>query len=414
MRVNIKTLDRLYFLAFLIILGSCIFPLSGDSVLSGMLSLGSKLAFCIALPTFLLYCKRNSEKPFCLLDGLILLIFLIMEYANTFSHSTIQLVWPYLMRIFTLRWLLQMSVDNSKFAGFKGINSLFYLLIVLNLIFLIFAPGLFGSDEDGRQVYLIAHNYNQFGGLMVPAILIMYLYDKITNKSMWGLLIICFLTGAITGSMTTTANMLLLLITYYYRNNIKFTRLIKLGLLIGIPLFLFIYVIPFLAFNLNTLLESLTSSMGKEMTFSYRTVIWAQTLLVIAYIPIYGVGMYDGDFGHEHIIAVNPHNIILDCWLSSGLIGLTITIVIYFLIVRQIQSIRNYKERNIVSIIALVYLFMSMFEVYLNVTYYFFLYLLYFSPVLLNKVKFKTFRSVKRQNKFRDGTFGVNHTLTSL
>lgn len=146
-----------FFIFFFIILGSaCLqFYISFESI-ANFVSLLSKVVFLFSLIYYTSFCLRYKHKIFNLFDLLVISFYGFLMYSSIRSSGDYVFVFPSLMKVLTIKFLMEPSIFKGHLKYIYGlIASSFYLLIVLNFLQMIIAPGIMGYiDED--EAFLIS------------------------------------------------------------------------------------------------------------------------------------------------------------------------------------------------------------------------------------------------------------------
>ncbi|MFI3296127.1 MAG: O-antigen ligase family protein [bacterium] len=231
---------------------------------------------------------------------------------------------------------------------------------------MIFFDGIFGFSESGMTRYLITSNHNQFAATLIPTLLVAHVryYYKANKMSLLILHIIAVLTVLIPGSMTATVSILLWIIYFYFFRASRFKKIVIYCIAGGIIFFFIIFILlPSYKFD-NNLVSGFVEFIGKDMTFSNRTVIWIRTIAEIIEKPIMGEGLYSREWGEVYIGSINAHNIILQLLLQGGVILLSLFSILLGYVIKKIVKHDNIEYKLLVLISIVLFFLMSMFEVY--------------------------------------------------
>lgn len=370
-------------LAYFIVIGSACFQFYiSHPELQNLVSMLSKVIFGITLIHYIVFCMIRKISPINKLDCTIILYFGIVCYSSMKNNYDFVYIFPLLMKIFTFKFLLTSYYTRDPGFNLRLFSNAFIVIFLLNLIQMFFFPHYMGR-ETGEYAYLLTSNRNQLGGIFIPGILVTYMYgaDRLNNYFILG---ICILSMLITRSTTTFVCLIVLLAIYSLRNNKSILIISNYGLRVVLPIFIFIFIIPFLEFNINSLLNDITISLDKDITFSNRTVIWTLTLIQILKNPITGIGLYTKEWAMYYIHGFNSHNLILNALLQAGIIGLGLIVTSFCFAYISIKEISAVSKRRYLYIIMMIFLTMCQFEVYNLVFVFLVLYLFYISPKFLN------------------------------
>ena len=371
-----------FFIFFFIILGSaCLqFYISFESI-ANFVSLLSKVVFLFSLIYYTSFCLRYKHKIFNLFDLLVISFYGFLMYSSIRSSGDCVFVFPSLMKVLTIKFLMEPSIFKGHLKYIYGlIASSFYLLIVLNFLQMIIAPGIMGYiDED--EAFLISSNYNQFGGIFMPAILAAILYGTYSRNRLFTitLILLCFVSVLIPGSVTSCVTIFVLGVSYIFFQGYRKLKLANYAILFSTVIFFLIYVIPVLGIDINNVISTITDKLDKDMTFNGRAFIWLNSLVMIAENPIWGYGLYDRDWGAMNLSGANAHNIILNLLLQGGVVLISVFLLMIIKVgINMVRLKFNSRIYYTIMLISSSLLLMSQFEVYNYVFIIIFLYLIWF------------------------------------
>ena len=204
------------------------------------------------------------------------------------------------------------------------------------------------------------------------------------KRSLILLFVVCVASVAIEGSATATISILLLLLTVVFVKKYFFLKVENISILVGIVLFFFTFVLPVLSIFNVPFVSSFVEGLGKDMTFSHRTSIWIYALFQISYSPLIGYGVCDKEWFQFLLSnAVNTHNVILHFLIQGGGVGLLIFAVFVYIGIKQLLSIQDKYQRELLLTVVIVFFLMSQFEVYTNTFIYIFIFLMFISKEML-------------------------------
>lgn len=364
-------------LAFIII-SSLVFRLENFAIIDILYSL---LSIGIVFGILLFKWKKlRCVWPFVLTE---VLFYCYVTYNTVINEGDINIYGQFslCLRSIALIILLIECMKSNCFKPFEIVAKVFFIIIVMNFIQLLFFPTIMGTFE-GRQLYLISGNYNQFGGPILVGSLSAFLLTKKKGSGLYhSMLLISLLTVLYCGSVTTSVGILLLLIYSVFGRHFKF--LSKLAVIV----MLFVLVFVFLDFVLSDInffgetsfLENFLNYTGKDPTFSGRTAVWARSILLFLSEPLTGVGLYTGDIARTFLLAYNSHNLILDLLLIGGAVLLLSVILLVVILIGQMHKyLDSYYYYGMIFTFE-VYLLMMQFEVYSYYMIFMFLFIMYYS-----------------------------------
>jgi O-antigen ligase len=218
-----------------------------------------------------------------------------------------------------------------------------------------------GVSFDGERLKIFGENANKIGILSVIAV--MYIFSIILEKKkhskikyLLGLALIPLVNMlASTGSRITFAGLTLGLFIYFFVRNIKFSD-IYLRLLTFLPIYFLIqYILSFSVLR-NRLFNSI-----EEGDLSGRDTLWSNLWPYLIENPFMGVGIN----GYIEISTIlygtyfSPHNVFLEIFAYTGLIGLFLFLLFFYRIFQMTLVIK--KRNNLLFPLVLVMLIFMVF-----------------------------------------------------
>ncbi len=248
--------------------------------------------------------------------------------------------------------------------------------IYLNSIIMLLLPDWMADAYNQFDSYLIGGNYNQMGGRILPGLVLNIMCLKYGRRwwinlipyfvmSMWSL--------GIVGSMTSLASLIIFAILCLLRSSAL--RSIALWAYFSV----YILFQTFVVFSGGGLKDNslavylIKDVMGKDMTFTNRTVLWDAAGRLFSESPLTGYGWVPGEWYVAHMtnVAIGPHNFIYSVLVNGGIVLLSILVFLVFVSLKNNRFKTSYYSWILVSGI-LTYAFMMLMEVYP----FFFLFLL--------------------------------------
>ncbi len=246
------------------------------------------------------------------------------------------------------------------------------LMVILSILFAVALPqyGIMGGVHEGAFRGIFTHK-NQFGAMMVPGVVIFLLKALRNERNSWiywiflGTTITLLVLARSTTALATTTLMLILCLIYRifrWRYEIM-VSVILAGIIVGI--------VGMLWFAAYVGSDSLLDAVGKDMTFSARTIIWDLVWDKIQERPWFGYGLaafWDGLNGPSSYVIlamginiVYAHNGFLDMCLSIGFVGLSIFLASYFsTVIKSLAWLRASKTpEGLWPLLFLTYLLLS-------------------------------------------------------
>ncbi len=215
------------------------------------------------------------------------------------------------------------------------------LMVILSILFVVAIPkyGLMAGVHEGALRGIFIHK-NTFGATMVPGVVIFLLKALRNERNSWiywiflGTLITLLVLSRSTTALGTTILMLLLCLIYRifrWRYEIMISVILA-AIIVG--------MFAMLWFTAYVGSDSLLDAVGKDSTFSGRTLIWQYVWDKIQERPWLGYGLAafwnDMNGPSSYVIlamginVIYAHNGFLDICLSIGFVGLSIFLASYF------------------------------------------------------------------------------------
>ncbi len=258
----------------------------------------------------------------------------------------------------------------------------FSMCIYMNSIIMLLLPDWMTEAYNQFDSYLIGGNYNQMGGRILPGLVLDILCLRY-GRRWWINMILYFVMSmwslGIVGSMTSLASLIIFAILCMLKS--PALRSVALGGYFAVYVLFQVFVV-FSGGGLkdNPLAVYLIKDvMGKDMTFTNRTVLWDAAGRIFSESPLIGYGWVPGEWYVAHMtnVAIGPHNFIYSVLVNGGLVLFAILIFLVFVSLRNNNFKTSYYSWILVSGI-LTYAFMMLMEVYpffflfllLTVTYY--------------------------------------------
>ncbi len=313
---------------------------------------------------------------------------------NTFYHSIVDngsILVVFLIKILALTILLGRYVNNTNLI-YEIISKVFFVILLLNILQTSFFPDVLGK-RDGKDLYLIGSNYNNFGGTYILGIFSSWVLLKLDKKyrwMYWAQLLLSFFSVVSVGSITSATALFFIILYSLLQKYRVVQKVAPLLLLLCVFLFLCLVVLQ----NNVTILSGIDlvsmflGETGKELTFSGRLYIWSNALRIIDQNPVFGVGYYqNGEWAELYLSAVNAHNIVLDVLLVGGYTLLCLIVLFVFKLFHTLRKKIQQEYFCGIILFSSVFFLMMQFEVYSYFIISLFVLLVYLSGF---SKKFKT------------------------
>lgn len=266
----------------------------------------------------------------------------------------------------------------------------FAAIIYGNLLFMVMFPEWLYQTKDSFYGYLLGGNYNQMGGRIICGLATNVLCLQFSKKWLFNvipLFIVSIFTMLLVGSMTSfTCITLFALLCIIPTMSLK--KLAVIGLFVSILMFqVFVVFAGEGLYNNEVIAYFVEQVLGKNLSFTYRTTMWASAGETFLKSPIWGYGEVDTDWylANMSSLAIGPHNFIYSVLLRGGIILISVFIAIVTIAVKQLSEggLNAYSIRLLLSIE--IWFVMALMEVY---PIFFILYLLtlaYYYPYMTDE-----------------------------
>lgn len=327
-----------------------------------------------------LYLVQNRYKPsyFTLLSGLYLFYLVFITFFNQTEVADIHLVVSNSKLFFFLCVFDFMLKRKQKDA----INIIFFVLsvyVALDFLSIVFFP-------DG--LYHTTLTWNEWSTSYEAQ----WVYGNKNNRIYWYLILI-FISWEryIINGKSKLEPTIISVITILTMILVKSSTAIVVSILVGIGTFISLYKRKRLLLNINTyiligicfaitlliiaggasfLRPIVEGIFGKDMTFSNRSEVWRQAIMLIMQKPLFGWGVTDtatarGVLGS--LTFVNTHNQILNCLWQGGIVLFSLFLCIILCTSKNINKIVNKKYKLVFQFILVGLMVDMIFEVILGI-----------------------------------------------
>ena len=342
---------------------------------------GIKLLSNVMMAIAALFLLRRKYKPnkFIVLTSIYLLYLMIMTYINRTNAADIHLIISY-CKIFLFLGVFDYMLKNNQA---NAVNIMFYILLLfVSLDFfsiILFPNGLYhtsltwnewSTSQEAQWIY-----GNKNNRIYWYIMLLMTAWERyvLNGKSkIWPTLISIgtIIAMMIVKSSTATTVAIVvgtgILISIYKKKEIRFS--INSYLLVGICTMVTILVLAGSTGFLKIVVEGI---FHKDMTFSNRSQVWQQVILLIAQKPFWGWGIVDdkaatGLLGS--LTYVNAHNQFLNCLWQGGIVLICILGGIILCTARNINAIASDRYKLVFESVLVGLMIDMMFEVIMGTT----------------------------------------------
>lgn len=241
---------------------------------------------------------KHREKKMIAFFGYIFLPFFCMLLSTIINDGNIRTVFTVMYPIFSLAALIIWQCDTLYRTVYfvRCISILYFSLAVINFIFLILSPSYFVSNS-GDMYFLGGENHIGYPLIKGLCFVLLDYYFTGNKIYLFTYLIVHITTILIVFSGSNMIG-LFCMILFVIPNPLS--RLIRnLSLCRLLMMFSGVFVFIILLGNLNVLLNTSLASyvieglLGKELTLSYRTIIWDMVIDGFFNSPFIGNGIRD-------------------------------------------------------------------------------------------------------------------------
>ena len=342
---------------------------------------GIKLLSNLMMVVAAFFLLRHKYKPnkFIVLTGIYMLYLMIISYVNRTNAADIHLIIVY-CKIFVFLGVADYMLKNNQA---NAVNIMFYILLLfVSLDFfsiILFPNGLYhtsltwnewSTSQEAQWIY-----GNKNNRIYWYIMLLMTAWERyvLNGKSkIWPTLISIgtIIAMMIVKSSTATTVAIVvgtgILISIYKKKEIRFS--INSYLLVGICTMVTILVLAGSTGFLKMVVEGI---FHKDMTFSNRSQVWQQVILLIAQKPFWGWGIVDdkaatGLLGS--LTYVNAHNQFLNCLWQGGIVLICILGGIILCTARNINAIASDRYKLVFECVLVGLMIDMMFEVIMGTT----------------------------------------------
>lgn len=342
---------------------------------------GIKLLSNLMMVVAAFFLLRHKYKPnkFIVLTGIYMLYLMIISYVNRTNAADIHLIIVY-CKIFVFLGVADYMLKNNQA---NAVNIMFYILLLfVSLDFfsiILFPNGLYhtsltwnewSTSQEAQWIY-----GNKNNRIYWYIMLLMTAWERyvLNGKSkIWPTLISIgtIIAMMIVKSSTATTVAIVvgtgILISIYKKKEIRFS--INSYLLVGICTMVTILVLAGSTGFLKIVVEGI---FHKDMTFSNRSQVWQQVILLIAQKPFWGWGIVDDKAATRllgSLTYVNAHNQFLNCLWQGGIVLICILGGIILCTARNINAIASDRYKLVFECVLVGLMIDMMFEVIMGTT----------------------------------------------
>src|SRR5699024_8702755 len=275
----------------------------------------------------------------------VIIIYFLWRSLTSYFYSDNVLDLTNSVKVITLALFINITIKKYTRSILFSLSILFSIYIYINFMSIyLFPNGLYIVDRpsSGTTVGWFLGIANQFAYVIIPGLTFIilnayYKYRKI-NILTWITIIISLLSLIKVWTATGIVSIffiILLSIYISFRPNPKYTNFYMFSYI-----YIFIYLMIFNLEKIPPIKIIVVDLLQKDLTLSFRTVIWEKALSVIESSLIFGHGINTYVLAGE-VTSFAAHNLLLQIILDSGIVGVTLILIIILISGRQLQYNRS-------------------------------------------------------------------------
>lgn len=289
-------------------------------------------------------------------------------------------------QVFLLLMLFNYYRDHIVFM-IKVCAVIFSVMIYFNHVLMIIFPDWMYAAKDMFYGYLLGGNYNQMGCRMLCGIITNILCVRFSKKwlvNVVALSLTCLYTLLIVTSMTSLTCITLFLLFCLVPSR----ALRKAGMITCFVVYVFLQITLVFGgqglYNNEYVSYFVEVVLGKNLSFTHRTEMWAAAGRLYAESPYLGYGFADNEWYLTHMstLARGPHNFVYSLLIYGGIALLTVFIMTCASVLRKVSALRWDYYCTMLIMGVEIWLFMGLMEVYPLFFIMYLLVLLYYYPDL--------------------------------
>ena len=303
----------------------------------------------------------------------ILLVIIALE--TTEAVSTLlnsgdirNMVIPVLKTIF-ICMLTELGVKSAPKDLIKAFVFVLGIECAINgITILVFPNGMYTTDPTigwrHTENYFLAYDNGHIMYLL-PFLFCFWIYSTYEKRpAIWTTIITALFSATVylTWSATSVVGITVYLMLFVFYEFHIFTKLLEIKKYLLVVAAFFAGVVIFRIQNLFS--DFIVNVLGKDLTFSGRTVFWDRVLHCIAQRPVLGWGLQTLEKTWHMIAAPHAHNYILQILYETGFVGLGCFLIMLWMLFKPLKQSRKNPYCFILSATIFCYLFLSMTEYY--------------------------------------------------
>jgi len=314
----------------------------------------------------------NLSSKFISKSLILLVVYYLSLLISNYKNYSLELqnFIPIIMAI-SFALILNYSLHSRKeFLNLLlAFNILTYIYITINLSLIYIYPGGIPSitEDIGRQFYLFG-NVNTTTRYLIPGLMFSFLYDVLKynkiRKRNWILLLLSWITLIKVWAVTGMIGLLIFTIFLIKKSGKKLDFILYISTLTG-SILLTIFLI-FFKLESN-ILANILGLFDKDMTFSYRDILWLNAVDMVNQYKLWGYGSFT-EAEMEFYIgnSYSSHNYYLDVLLRGGFVALIILLFSLLYISKAIIKSRGTKVVSVITATCGAYFIMWVAEPFIS------------------------------------------------
>ena len=288
--------------------------------------------------------QKKDQLPLFLLILVFLIIVLVSTCINRVNLNSYAI---YASRVLFFLFYFELASRVHPREMFSAVWLVCFILTAINILSILLYPNglytrfdLFTSGKG--MAYWFLGNRNLFVDYLFPMLVMSLLLQYITNGKYIRFFIsmaLSIITIILTGSATTFLVVAILLV-YFLLFRRGFLKKI-VNPIVWNAFYFFATVIVIVFSNLSFFTYFITNILQRDMTLSYRTIIWRNVMDHIIRNPIIGYGYRAGENFIDNSIVMHAHNLFLHFAYSGGIFAVALLILLIILCTFKIRKVKK-------------------------------------------------------------------------
>lgn len=319
------------------------------------------LFVCVAL-----YNRRNSYRPSTTLKCIIAYYALLL-LLTTIRGNSLLYAFKNNLFSFVLCLIFDIYIREEPKNLIASITTVLVTLVIINFVSIILNPeGLYTASNyalgEVSKNWFLGYKNPQIR-LILPAVSMLLIYNYITNKYLnlysLALIVIGMVSCVLVDSGTAMIGMALFIISVLYFNTFRESRALSIRTVFIACLLLFGGIV---IFNVQELFADLFSGLGRDITLTGRTIVWARYLDYIFDGHMLGIGILNTKEMYDLFACSHPHNYFLYVLLQGGIVGTGIIVYMIFQIGKVQKEVIRSSSSHVLICCIVVFLIMGISE----------------------------------------------------